>query len=298
MKNKVISLLLVTAMISIAGCGSKESTVEPTEVVIETETEEPTEEEEIIETETEEPSPFSNIKDENGEYTEELIGTLAMYPFFEGKTESEIREYLASDDDLQCYLRDGKVADIEFYLESLYDFYGNDKSGSTNASSSDTNNSSTSNKGNSSSSKSESTVASAESTQSTSSSSSSNSDLAPGETYVDGVKGMYINGEFIPSFMYETGEPQGEQVYDNVYSEVSPDAPTRIYAQAGETPLSEQAGYSVGDTWNYQSLDGAQARTYIGNDLWTEPDEGQTIISRAFKYSNSDKLEWEIVEIR
>lgn len=95
-------------------------------------------------------SAFSNIKDENGEYTEELIGTLAMYPFFEGKTESEIREYLASDDDLQCYLRDGKVADIEFYLESLYDFYGNDKSGSTNASSSDTNNSSTSNKGNSS----------------------------------------------------------------------------------------------------------------------------------------------------
>ena len=96
-------------------------------------------------------SAFKNIKDENGEYTEELIGTLAMYPFFEGKTESEIREYLASDDDLQCYLRDGKVADIEFYLESLYDFYGNDKSGSTNASSSDTNNSSTSNKGNSSS---------------------------------------------------------------------------------------------------------------------------------------------------
>ena len=151
MKNKVISLLLVTAMISIAGCGSKETTVEPTEAVIETETEEPTEEEEIIETETEEPSPFSNIKDENGEYTEELIGTLAMYPFFEGKTESEIREYLASDDDLQCYLRDGKVADIEFYLESLYDFYGNDKSGSTDANNSDTNNSSTSNKGNSSS---------------------------------------------------------------------------------------------------------------------------------------------------
>lgn len=160
MKNKVISLLIVIAMISLAGCGSKGTTVEPTETVIETEekvveteteTEEPTEEVAVIETETEEPSPFSNIKDENGEYTEELIGTLAMYPFFEGKTESEIREYLASDDDLQCYLRDGKVADIEFYLESLYDFYGNDKSGSTNASSSDTNNSSTSNKGNSSS---------------------------------------------------------------------------------------------------------------------------------------------------
>lgn len=186
MKNKVISLLIVIAMISLAGCGSKGTTVEPTETVIETEekvveteteTEEPTEEVAVIETETEEPSPFSNIKDENGEYTEELIGTLAMYPFFEGKTESEIREYLASDDDLQCYLRDGKVADIEFYLESLYDFYGNDKSGSTNASSSNTSNSSTSSKGNSSSSNN--TVGSQSNTNSSSTESGSGNITTP-----------------------------------------------------------------------------------------------------------------------
>ena len=103
-----------------------------------------------------------------------------MYPFFEGKTESEIREYLASDDDLQCYLRDGKVADIEFYLESLYDFYGNDKSGSTNASSSDTNNSSTSNKGNSSST-SNNTGNTAGSQSNTNSSSAGSNSSAPAE---------------------------------------------------------------------------------------------------------------------
>lgn len=147
MKNKVISLLMIVAMISLAGCGSKETTVEPTEAVIETEekvveteteTEEPTEE--VIETETEEPIDI---------YSDEIIGTLAMYDFFEGKTDEEIKEYIKSDDDLQYYLETKDADIIEKYVNALYKYYGNDKSGSTDASSSNTSNSS---KGNSSSS--------------------------------------------------------------------------------------------------------------------------------------------------
>ena len=55
MKNKIISIILLFISLSITGCGTQQANVEPTEVVIETETEEPTETLETTETtETEE----------------------------------------------------------------------------------------------------------------------------------------------------------------------------------------------------------------------------------------------------
>ena len=88
MKNKCIAILLLSLSLSLTGCGTQQASIEPTETVIETE--EPTETEEkvvetetIIETETEEPIDI---------YSDEVIGTLAMYDFFEGKTDEEIKE--------------------------------------------------------------------------------------------------------------------------------------------------------------------------------------------------------------
>ena len=141
MKKRLVLLTIILG-ISLSGCIQKEANTEPTEVVIETETEEPTEEVVVIETETEEPVDI---------YSDEVIGTLAMYDFFEGKTDEEIKEYIKSDDDLQYYLETKDADIIEKYVNALYKYYGNDKSGSTNASSSNTSNSSSS-KGNSSSS--------------------------------------------------------------------------------------------------------------------------------------------------
>lgn len=88
-------------------------------------------------------SAFSNSDDI---YSDEVIGTLAMYDFFEGKTDEEIKEYIKSDDDLQYYLETKDADIIEKYVNALYKYYGNDKSGSTDAS-----NNSTNSKGNSSS---------------------------------------------------------------------------------------------------------------------------------------------------
>lgn len=119
-------------------------------------------------------SAFSNSEDI---YSDEVIGTLAMYDFFEGKTDEEIKEYIKSDDDLQYYLETKDADIIEKYVNALYKYYGNDKSGSTNASSSNTSNSSTSSKGNSSSSNN--TVGSQSNTNSSSTESGSGNITTP-----------------------------------------------------------------------------------------------------------------------
>lgn len=126
-------------------------------------------------------SAFSNSDDI---YSDEVIGTLAMYDFFEGKTDEEIKEYIKSDDDLQYYLETKDADIIEKYVNALYKYYGNDKSGSTNASSSNTSNSSTSSKGNSSSSNN--TVGSQSNTSNSSTESGSgNSTTPPADTSSD-----------------------------------------------------------------------------------------------------------------
>lgn len=147
MKNKTIAILLLATTISISGCGGcskNETSTEPTEVVMETEsiieTEEPTETEEIaVETETEEPIDI---------YSDEVIGTLAMYDFFEGSTADEIRQFVKDHDDIQEILNTHDSEYIDSWIPEFKDFYGGTLYELNHPA---TNNSSTSNKGNSSS---------------------------------------------------------------------------------------------------------------------------------------------------
>lgn len=117
MKNKCIAILLLSLSLSLTGCGTQQASVEPTETVIETE--EPTETEEIavetetiIETETEEPVDI---------YSDEVIGTLAMYDFFEGSTDEEIRQFIKDDEDTQEVLNTHDAEYIDFWMTSLKD---------------------------------------------------------------------------------------------------------------------------------------------------------------------------------
>lgn len=122
MKNKTIAILLLATTIFISGCGGcskNEASTEPTEVVMETETEEPTETEEIaletesiIETETEEPIDI---------YSDEVIGTLAMYDFFEGSTDEEIRQFIKDNEDTQEVLNTHDAEFIDFWMTGLKD---------------------------------------------------------------------------------------------------------------------------------------------------------------------------------
>lgn len=85
MKNKCISILLLSLSLSITGCGTQQASVEPTESVVETETEEVT-----VETETTEIiySGFSleNIVfDSNNQpidYNEAFLNECKKYNFF------------------------------------------------------------------------------------------------------------------------------------------------------------------------------------------------------------------------
>ena len=123
MKNKTIAILLLATTISISGCGGCSQNTDTTEAVIETEsiieTEEPTETEEIaletetiIETETEEPIDI---------YSDEVIGTLAMYDFFEGSTDEEIRQFIKDDEDTQEVLNTHDAEFIDFWMTGLKD---------------------------------------------------------------------------------------------------------------------------------------------------------------------------------
>ena len=121
MKNKTIAILLLATTISISGCGGcskNEASTEPTEVVMETEsiieTEEPTETEEVA-VETEEPIDI---------YSDEVIGTLAMYDFFADSTSDEIKTYIEENEDMQELLEYYDSDTIDKALNSMVDLQG------------------------------------------------------------------------------------------------------------------------------------------------------------------------------
>lgn len=97
MKNKIISIILLFISLSITGCGTEQASVEPTESVIETETEEV-----AVETETTEIiySGFSleNIVfDSNNQpidYNEAFLNECKKYNFFVDCTDDEIKQIL------------------------------------------------------------------------------------------------------------------------------------------------------------------------------------------------------------
>lgn len=100
MKNKIISIILLSASLSITGCGTQQASVEPTETVIETETEEV-----AVETETSEIiySGFSleNIVfDSNNQpidYNEAFLNECKKYNLFVDCTDDEIKHILLTD---------------------------------------------------------------------------------------------------------------------------------------------------------------------------------------------------------
>lgn len=100
MKNKCISILLLSLSLSITGCGTQQASVEPTETVIETE--EQTETEEVaVETETS-PTDYNALypgfssenitinEDGTKEYSEAFYDQCKNYKCFEGATHEEI----------------------------------------------------------------------------------------------------------------------------------------------------------------------------------------------------------------
>ena len=90
-------------------------------------------------------SAFSNS---DNIYSDEVIGTLAMYDFFEGSTADEIRQFVKDHDDIQEILNTHDSEYIDSWIPEFKDFYGGTLYELNHPA---TNSSSTSNKGNSSS---------------------------------------------------------------------------------------------------------------------------------------------------
>ena len=66
-------------------------------------------------------SAFSNSEDI---YSDEVIGTLAMYDFFEGSTADEIRQFVKDHDDIQEILNTHDSEYIDSWIPEFKDFYG------------------------------------------------------------------------------------------------------------------------------------------------------------------------------
>ena len=174
MKNKIISIILLFVSLSITGCGTQQASVEPTETVIETETEEVAVETESITDSTiiedtgdvggsgEAYKIYSDalIVNEDGTYdfTESFIGGLMSYDFFAGCNEEEVRDYVKSNDTFKILLIDGTPELIDGFINSvsmngeitLKQLLGQNGTSNSNTSSNKGNNTN-SNKGNSSS---------------------------------------------------------------------------------------------------------------------------------------------------
>lgn len=127
MKKRLVFLTIILSL-SLAGCSQKEANTEPTEVVIETETEEPTEEvavetETVIETE----EPTERIyhdalivyADGTYDFTDEYIAEMAQNPFFEGCTEDEVRDYLKSNSNIKNLLQSNPKETVDNYIYGL-----------------------------------------------------------------------------------------------------------------------------------------------------------------------------------
>lgn len=269
MKNKTIAILLLATMISISGCGGCPQNTDTTEAVNETEsiieTEEPTEEEvAVIETETEEPIDI---------YSDEVIGTLAMYDFFEGSTADEIKQFIKDNEDMQEYLvefgaeDDGLKQLKEIYGETLYEMNHTSVANENNQSSSKNNSSSTASTSNS----------------------NSSSDVPPEETASSGDT-IKVGGWELPAGSVDNGDgtwttPDGFTVnigsYDESYEEPIPSE----LVQSEPTHVAEDHGYSLGSTITGSSRGRQLTLTYQGNDVWVD-NEGNTWHS--YSGSNGD----------
>lgn len=266
MKKRLV-LLTILFSLSLTGCSQKEANIEPTEEVMETETEEPTEEV-AVETETEEPIDI---------YSDEVIGTLAMYDFFEGSTADEIKQFIKDNEDMQEYLVEFGVEDDG--LKQLKEIYGETLYEMNHASVAEENNQSSSKN-------------SSSSTASTSNNNNSSSDVPPEDTASSGDT-INVGGWELPAGSVDNGDgtwttPDGFTVnvssFDESYEEPAQSEPV----QSEPTHVAEDHGYSVGSTITGSSRGRQLTLTYQGNDVWID-NEGNTWYS----YSDSNgNIDW------
>lgn len=127
MKKRLVFLTIILSL-SLAGCSQKEANTEPTEVVIETETEEPTEEvavetETVIETEETTERIYHDAlivyADGTYDFTDEYVDEMAQNPFFEGCTEDEVRDYLKSNSTIKSLLQSNPKETVDNYIYGL-----------------------------------------------------------------------------------------------------------------------------------------------------------------------------------
>lgn len=275
MKKRLVFLTIILSL-SMAGCSQKEENIEPTEAVMETETEEPTEEV-AVETETEETFLYPNIREKNGEYKESIIELLSTYKFFEGKSKEEIIVYLDSDDDLQYYLNDEDYEIVDKYVKACYKYYGNDAIAEEENKQTESNQSSSKNN--------------SSSTASTSNNNSS-SDVPPEDTASSGDT-INVGGWELPAGSVDNGDgtwttPDGFTVnvssFNESYEEPIPSEPEPSEpVQSEPTHVAEDNGYSVGSTKTVYYRGRDITLTYQGNDVWID-NEGTTWHT----YMNSD----------
>ena len=127
MKKRLVFLTIILG-ISLSGCSQKEANTEPTEVVMETETEEPTEEvavetETVIETEETTERIYHDAlivyADGTYDFTDEYVAEMAQNPFFEGCTEDEVRDYLKSNSNIKNLLQSNPKETVDNYIYGL-----------------------------------------------------------------------------------------------------------------------------------------------------------------------------------
>lgn len=162
MKNKIISIILLFISLFITGCGTEQTSVEPTEVVIETETEEPTETLETTETtettETEDNKLFDpdKVGSDRDNFWFEDQATIDYLMGISGVSElpeEQLNQFM-SDIAEMVYIDEfgGDIGKIEDYIQTVLPVYQQQSSTTKNSSSDSTdtkaNNNSSSTKSN------------------------------------------------------------------------------------------------------------------------------------------------------
>ena len=301
MKKRLVFLTIILG-ISLSGCSQKEANIEPTEEVIETETEEV-----AIETEAVNGTESTVVEDVGGsgeaykiysdalivyadgtyDFTDSFIDGLMSYDFFDGCNEEEVRDYVKSNDTFKILLIDESPELIDGFINSvsmngeinLKQLLGQNDTSNSNTSSNKGNNTN-SNKGNSSSS-----IAST-------SNNNSSSDVPPEDTASSGDT-INVGGLELPAGSVDNGDgtwttPDGVTVdvssFNESYEEPIPSEPEPSEpVQSEPTHVAEDNGYSVGSTKTVYYRGRDITLTYQGNDVWID-NEGTTWHT----YMNSD----------
>ena len=256
MKNKIISIILLSASLSLTGCGTQQASVEPTESVVETETEEV-----AVETETP-PTDYNALypgfssenitinEDGTKEYSEAFYDQCKNYKCFEGATHEEIAKtvdmYFYNQKSVTPQEYNAKFVLLDAMKISAKGCLDNNTDDTTtNTATSDTDKSSTQNT----------TEPSTPSTSSQPTEVASND--APADTTYDESTDYDDSNVSYPTYIMDDG------LANNVPEHQWEETPE---VESEPTHLSEDFGYSVGSSFTRSGV----TLTYIGNDEWKD----------------------------